>query len=93
MTYLRNQRLNSWNFFRFYDVSHFMPFIESLTHGQLLNVVSGVKAFYGYSATTLMGSKSPFIPIIYMILAPVSHCLLMKIVSALCSIDLGADIE
>ncbi|EOD8958203.1 DUF4123 domain-containing protein [Providencia stuartii] len=49
MTYLYNRTLNSWNFFRFYDVSHFIPFIESLTRGQLFNVVSGVTAFYGYS--------------------------------------------
>lgn len=49
MTYLHNCTLNSWNFFRFYDVSHFIPFIESLTRGQLFNVVSGVSAFYGYS--------------------------------------------
>lgn len=60
MTYLHNKPLNSWNFFRFYDVSHFMPFIESLTHGQLLNVVSGVKAFYGYSANYPDGVKITF---------------------------------
>lgn len=49
LTYLRNQTLGSWNFFRFCEANHFIPFIESLTQGQLLNVVSGVKAFYGYS--------------------------------------------
>lgn len=57
LTYLRNPRLNSWNFFRFYDTAHFIPFIESLSHGQLLNVVSGVLAFYGYSADYPDGVK------------------------------------
>lgn len=49
MTYLRNQVTGSWSFFRFYDVRHFIPFAESLTHGQLLSVAGGVTAFAGYS--------------------------------------------
>nr|WP_282555108.1 MULTISPECIES: DUF4123 domain-containing protein [Providencia] len=60
MTYLYNRTLNSWNFFRFYDVSHFIPFIESLTRGQLFNVVSGVTAFYGYSTKYPDGVKITF---------------------------------
>ncbi|EPK3336312.1 TPA: DUF4123 domain-containing protein, partial [Proteus mirabilis] len=62
LTYLYNQKLESWNFFRFYDVKHFIPFIESLTHGQLINVVNGVNAFYGYSAQYPDGVEITFHP-------------------------------
>lgn len=60
LTYLYNQKLNTWNFFRFYDVTHFIPFIESLTEGQLLNVVSGINAFYGYNKEYIDGIKITF---------------------------------
>lgn len=60
LTYLYNQKLNTWNFFRFYDVTHFIPFIESLKEGQLLNVVSGINAFYGYNKEYIDGIKITF---------------------------------
>lgn len=62
MTYLRNQATDSWNFFRFYDVRHFIPFIESLTNGQLLNIAGGVTAFTGYSPQYPDGVRITFSP-------------------------------